>query len=416
MKCAHVMLACTAIAGAAGHAMGGDVPYRENPVGTGGFWPLKVFATDMDRDGDVDVLSAGRSRVMLYVNDGMKPPVFTAYTIDNLSDGRWVHAADVDHDGDTDVLACSAWVGSNELVWYENRGSVPPVFTRRVIATGAIDFFAVHAAHINRDGAIDIVSVNGPSAGSRPSRVAWHRSDGGSPPTFTEHVITTSPDRWGYSVDVADLDLDGDEDLLVAFRGGPHSGPSEVVMYENDGTQPVPGFATRVLWSAGNPMRARAGDVDLDGDLDVVLGVISTSNELIWLESDGARTPTFTERVVPTTLGSPFTACVCDVDRDGLPDIVAALNKDGVANVAWYENAGSCFIERSLAQYEGDSIYSIFTSDLDRDTDPDIVVPLLYAEDVLWYEQGFCATDVDGDGQTGASDILLILTGWGPCE
>ena len=61
---------------------------------------------------------------------------FTEHVISTVAGN--VFATDVDGDGDTDVVS-----GSDNIRWYENDGSSPPAFTEHVISTnGANSVFA----------------------------------------------------------------------------------------------------------------------------------------------------------------------------------------------------------------------------------------------------------------------------------
>ena len=82
-----------------------------------------VFATDLDGDGDTDVLSASLydNKIAWYESDGGSPPAFTERVISTTADGAWsVFATDVDGDGDTDVLSASYY--DDKIAWYENTG------------------------------------------------------------------------------------------------------------------------------------------------------------------------------------------------------------------------------------------------------------------------------------------------------
>jgi hypothetical protein len=70
-----------------------------------------------------------------------------------------VHAADVDGDGDVDILSAS-WV-DDTVAWYENDGASPPAFTPRVIATAADEARSVYAADVDGDGDVDVLSASG---------------------------------------------------------------------------------------------------------------------------------------------------------------------------------------------------------------------------------------------------------------
>ena len=84
--------------------------------------PTSVYATDLDGDGDADVLSASGwdDEVAWYENLG--GGVFGAQqVITNLANyAQSVYATDLDGDGDADVLSASS--NDDEVAWYENLG------------------------------------------------------------------------------------------------------------------------------------------------------------------------------------------------------------------------------------------------------------------------------------------------------
>ncbi len=83
--------------------------------------PASVFATDVDGDGDVDVLSAfiGDDKIAWYESNGGSPPTFTTRVISTTADcARSVFATDVDGDGDIDVLSASS--NDDKIAWYES--------------------------------------------------------------------------------------------------------------------------------------------------------------------------------------------------------------------------------------------------------------------------------------------------------
>ncbi len=83
-------------------------------------------------------------------------------------------------------------------------------FTERVISTTANGAISVFATDLDGDGDTDVLS-----ASAIDDKIAWYESDGGSPPSFTERVISTTAIR-AVSVFATDVDGDGNTDVHSA--------------------------------------------------------------------------------------------------------------------------------------------------------------------------------------------------------
>ena len=107
------------------HVRGVEVPFTERVISTTAHGANSVFAIDVDGDGDIDVLSASQTgdKIAWYESDGGSPRTFTERVISSTADGATsVFATDVDGDGDTDVLSAS--FGDGKIVWYENTAPI----------------------------------------------------------------------------------------------------------------------------------------------------------------------------------------------------------------------------------------------------------------------------------------------------
>jgi hypothetical protein len=127
-----------------------------------------VRATDLDDDGDADVLSAssGDNKIAWYENLGGgtfgPQQVITTGAIGAES----VYATDLDCDGDMDVLSAS--MGDDTIAWYENTNGLGSFGSQKVITTGANGAQSVYATDLNGDGNADVL------AGSlSDNKVAW---------------------------------------------------------------------------------------------------------------------------------------------------------------------------------------------------------------------------------------------------
>ncbi len=332
-----------------------------------------VHAADIDGDGDTDVVSASTTdnRIVWYENDGATPPQFTAHELTNDADSaRSVFAIDLDGDDDVDIVAGSAldWT----VRWFENNGAIPPAFTEHIITTSSLFTQAVYAADLDGDGDVDVLS-----ASSAADTVWWFENNGGSPPVFTPRVVTDQADSVR-GIFAADVDGDGHMDVLSAS-----SFDSTVAWYENDGGSP-PSFARRVISSSATGAQ-NVFAVDFDGDLDIDVLVAATAGDFVsWYENDGADNPSFTEHVITTTQDFPISVIGTDLDGNGTMDVVVASTADDT--IAWYSGDGASPPNFTLlASASADGAQSVFVTDIDGDDSLDILGGSGFDNTIAWY-------------------------------
>lgn len=158
-----------------------------------------VYATDMDRDGDMDVLSSSGGETFWHENNGSQ--AFTnRRIIASGADHESVYAADIDGDGDMDVLTST--LSTKKVWWYENDGT--QVFTQRAVSTGADGVMSIYAADVDSDGDMDIMT-----ASLNDHRVAWYPNN--LPPAIAGTVASQTTDDYSTiapfsSVTVSDRD------------------------------------------------------------------------------------------------------------------------------------------------------------------------------------------------------------------
>jgi hypothetical protein len=331
----------------------------------------------VDGDGDLDILSACRwsNEIAWQENDGGSPPGFTEHVITISANGAVsVHAADVDGDGDIDVLSASA--DDDTIAWYENDGGSTPSFTARAITTSADDAKSVYAADVDGDGDLDVLS-----ASTYDDEIVWHKNDGGSPPGFTEHVISTSVNG-AYSVHAADVDGDGDLDVLSASTYD-----DTIAWYENDGGS-SPGFSKHAITTSANGARSvYTGDVDSDGDLDI-LSASYADGTIAWYENDGGSVPGFTERAITTSADGAHSVYAGDMDGDGDLDVLSASSIHDT--IAWYPNQtihrSAVYPARAVITDAADGAKSVHVADVDGDGDLDALSASAFDDAIAWYE------------------------------
>jgi hypothetical protein len=334
-----------------------------------------VFAADVDGDGDVDVLSASYldDKIAWYENSGASPPVWTLRIVSLAANNAVsVFAADVDGDGDTDLLSAS--YNDDKIAWYESDGAPLPSWTARTISTAADGAYSVFAADVDGDGDVDVLS-----ASVNDNKIAWYENDGGSPPTWTARTISTSASG-ARSVFAADVDGDGDIDVLSASYDD-----DKIAWYESDGAAPPVWTARTISTAADSAVSVLAADVDSDGDIDV-LSASYNDDKIAWYESNGATPPVWTARTISIAADGAFSVIAADVDGDGDKDALSASINDN--KIAWYENNGvSPPVWTAHTISTGASgARSVFAADVNGDGGTDVLSASEADDAIAWYE------------------------------
>ena len=319
-------------AASSGHA----ISWWENFDGAGTDWiehPVEqllgraysVFSGDLDSDGDVDILGAsiGFDATMWWENLNGLGTYWEQHEVgDDFERALSVHTGDIDGDGDLDVLGAS--FGHSDVSWWENRG-FGTVWTEHAIDTGFKGATAVRAADVDGDGDLDAAGVAWTA-----DDVAWWENVDGSGDRWTEHLVDGS--FFGaQSIDAADVDGDGDLDLLAAAGSPSH----DVAWWENvdgGGTSWVEHTVDQAFRSA---RAARPVDMDGDGDIDI-LGASFGFDQISWWENEDGSGRLWTERSVGEGFLGAWWVIAADVDGDGDDDVVgAAYTADAIT---WWEN------------------------------------------------------------------------------
>jgi hypothetical protein len=342
-----------------------------------------VVAADLDGDLAQDILFASSvpglpaqsDEIGWYANDGSSPPDFPKNTISSAAVGaNFILPLDFDGDGDTDLLSA----GDRRIAWHENTGAAlpdGPELIEHVISTGPAEATGVFAIDLDTDGDLDVIA-----AASEEDRLAWYENDGTN--SFVENLVSSEIDA-GNAIFAADIDQDGDVDILSASTED-----DKVTLYENDGASP-PGFVGRVD-SAGGPRSVFIADLNGDDHLDFLVAS-ADDNEIAWYENDGAMvSPTFQVHRITANADGATSVSAADLDGDGDLDVLSASARDD--KIAWYRNdpAGEDSTDRvfttTLISAGADVATSVFAADIDGDDDIDVVSGSFADNELAWYE------------------------------
>ena len=304
---------------------------------------------DVDRDGDLDVIAAqtldGEPTSRLFRNRGDGSFEETDEDFGPLKSD--LEYGDVDGDGDEDLVLIHRRVRvylNDGTGSYEDSGQSlgPPIC--ETLALGDLD----------GDGDLDL-AIGQEGAGNEPNAVFFN--DGTGHYHDTEQVFGNST---AYDVALVDVDKDGDLDLISASDG------EMTAVYLNDGR----GEFSRMQQRLGRNgcRRVVCGDWNRDGAMDVVLVVPGARSELWWNDGKGR----FEDSSI--RFGPPEGASVAstgDVDADGDLDLFCAVES---GPDLLYLNRGDGTFDDATHSLSSLATQDLQLADLDADGDLDVLV------------------------------------------
>ena len=294
----------------------------------------------------------------------------------NTGHHPWVSnliVVDLDGDGRDDVIACEAQ--DHEVLWLKQQPG--GAFKEIVLASNMRGPVHTAAADLDDDGDLDLLVASMGELFPNNDRIGTLfvlENDGQQ--SFTRRVLLERAARVT-DVQPADLNGDGRLDLAVAQFGYDQG---EVRWMERIGPWE---FRSHVLLNLSGAVNIRVADFNGDGRPDLVANLSQQWEEVHLFENAGRGT--FERRTLFGSTNDDFASsnlAIGDVDRDGLTDIIFA-NGDGFGptthpgprpwhGVQWLRNRGHGQFEfQRLGPLAG--AYSPIVIDLDQDGHNDIV-------------------------------------------
>ncbi len=308
-----------------------DKTWKEQVIISDVAVPGHTTPVDIDQDGDIDIIVSILGNIM--PDDGIIGRVelfekqgdeFVRHVIlDNVRRVADVQPGDFDGDGDIDLAVGVFGYNRGEVLWLENLGDFKFDRHELLVAPGTIH---VPVADYDSDGDLDIAAIV-----TQDEEELWGFENLGNGQFKKRKLwMTNNLDLGGAGLVKADLDQDGDIDLILPAGDNledrdaypqPYHG---CYWFENKGEWK---FEKAKISDLGGTYAADVGDLDADGDLDLVL--VSMTNDwnrpgtasVVWLENDGHQN--FTTWQVASEPIHIVTVAVGDIDGDQKPDIVA---------------------------------------------------------------------------------------------
>ena len=380
-----------------------------------------VAIGDVNNDGIVDLVAGQNGDVnRLYLSSSGVAFALGSDIGAELDATTSVILGDVDNDGDLDLLVGNGGDG-NRLYPNICDGSCfldDAVFGSPMnISVDLTNTADIALGDIDQDGDLDLVTGNG-LFGAQPNRVYLNTCDAGC--LANENVfpwiagLDLAPEiETTNAVSLGDLDGDGDLDLVVAND----TMPSRVYENKCDGSC-APNTSNfiavgGVTLAAGRANAVRLGDVDNDSDLDLVIAFADQADLVYANESAPLNGITFAGGVaVASESRDTSDIALADIDGDGFLDVIAAI--DGVSRL-YLNNRSGQFGDETVVTAESSSVRAVAVANVDDpaiDRDIDVVFGVVGAQNRLHNNAGahlarLIVTDDDDAEDSTAVPILI---------
>ena len=313
---------------------------------------------DLDNDGDLDVLIVRKMQgASIFINDGkgafsLGGQEFPRY---DLSDAG---IDDLDSDGYPDIVLVQS-NGPNLILFNDGAGG----FSQIAQELGDGPGMGICIEDVDSDGDLDLLFAQYEA----PLEI-WFNNGAGHF-DISEQVFVAANNR---KFALGDLDGDGDPDAIIPRDFGESS-----VILLNDGIGRFESIESGLQTAGSNGINVSLGDVDGDGDLDILHNCHGCADS-VWINDGSAR---FTSTGQLLSTGWSYDSEFADLDLDGDLDIVIA--NSNIQDQVWL-NDGTGIFSQSTTTPEQRGSTTVAVEDFDTDGDYDVFFARYNGKETVW--------------------------------
>lgn len=215
----------------------------------------------------------------------------------------------------------------------------------------------INGDDLNGDGLVDLFTAN------RDGSVSVFLNLGNG---IFQTAINISVMSLPYGICSADLDNDGDKDLIIAN----HNSQGSITILINNGTG---NFATGPSYLAGSyGWSVTASDLDIDGRIDIIFSTEISATNYIFHNEENLL---FELQESHFTGNSSHQVVASDLNKDGYPDLVVAGGISNIVSIMLNRQDGT--FGSPTFYSSGNNVISVIVADFDNDGDKDLA-PINY--------------------------------------
>lgn len=257
--------------------------FKRKPLKTDYLIARDIATADMNNDGFIDLISSSGSSqedILIFYNNNTFDLVNgdfggTPFSIPGTTAAshKSIFVIDLNGDSKPDILA-NYDSPTPTIEWFDNANG----FTSSTISID--DGSSIYPGDLDVDGDIDICVL-------RNNELSWYRNDGlgsFSPKKIitTETVARDSKN----SFSIADIDGDGDQDIILGSNAGSNPGiGAQLLINDGGGNFEQNIIRDNIRFFLGYDIRPEVVDYDADGDFDILFG--GTFNSVDVFTNDG---------------------------------------------------------------------------------------------------------------------------------
>lgn len=252
----------------------GTFTIRQNiPNGAGDFVQGAVAGNLQGKQVALSWHRNGGGVQVLTIPDNPATQSWTRSVASTTNQQEALSLGDIDRDGKNDLLLGTKWLKNTGTAW-----TAQTLYTTTALPDRNKLF------DMNNDGRLD--AIVGYEAISTAGKLAWYQQPATATQAWTERVIAS--DIIGpMSVDVADMDGDGDPDVIVGEHHKNQPSQARMFIMENTNGQATAWQKRLVHQGDEHHDGAHVVDIDGDGDLDIV-SIGWVNNKVVLYENTSA--------------------------------------------------------------------------------------------------------------------------------